>query len=463
MTADSAGWSLSRIWDALRKLWIVIVAIALLGVVAGYGVAASTTPIYQATATLYFSLSQGTTGSDLNQGSTYTQNQMLSFAQLTTSSLVLQPVIDDLHLDTTPREISRSIVVTVPLNTVLLEVQASSSDPQTSARVANAVADHLTEVVEQVSPRTGGDDGSPTISATLVDEAVVPLVQALPNKPRDAMLGGAVGLILGVLVALLWTILDTRVRNESVLARVVSAPVLGSVSRVRGAAAERRLYVAAEPLGHTSEEFRRIRSALAYSGVSERARRVLITSVNPGEGKSTFTANLALTLAGLGSSVLIVDADLRRPRVAEYFGIEGAVGLTTVLLGEIAFNEAKVSHPGTMLDILTSGEIPPNPAEMLTSDAMTRLLEEASEQYEYVIIDSPPVLSVADANLLATVVDGAIIIVDASKTRRTSLVHAATSFESAGGRVIGMVLNKAKARRRRNAYYVESTSASSSE
>lgn len=453
MNAESSGWTLSRIWDALKKLWVVIVAFTVLGGAVAFALSASVTPVYQSTATLYFSLSQGSSASDLNQGSTYTQNQMLSFAQLATSSLVLQPVIDELDLDTTPRRLARTIEVTVPLETVLLQIQASSPHAEEAADIANAVAESLTDVVENVSPRAG-DSNSVAISAMLVDEAVVPLVQALPNKPRDALLGAAVGMLLGILTALLWTLLDTRVPNETVLSQVVSQPVLGSVSRVRNGA-DRGLFVAREPLGHTSEEFRRIRSALSYSGVTERVQSLLITSVNPREGKSTFTSNLGLTLAGLRNSVLIIDADLRRPRVAEYFGIEGAVGLTSVLVGDVTLDEAKIRRPGTTLDLLPSGAIPPNPAELLTSEVMRHLLEEASAQYDYIIFDSPPVVSVADATLLAPFVDGAILVVDAGKTRRSQLAHAVAIFEASGGRIVGVVLNKVRRTRKRSLYYSE--------
>lgn len=452
MKQDMSGWTLARIWDALKKFWALIFALTVLGGVVGFGLSASVTPIFKSTATLFFSLSQGNSASDLNQGSTYTQNQMLSFAQLATSSLVLDPVIDELDLDTTSRLLARTIEVANPLNTVILQIEASSPDAELAAEVANAVADSLTDVVEQVSPTSA--EGAATISAKLVDEAVVPTVQALPNKTRDGVLGAAVGFLLGILAALLWTLLDTRVPNESVLGQIVSAPILGSVSRVRGTG-DRGLYVAREPLGRTSEEFRRIRSALSYAGVSERVQKLLITSVNPGEGKSTFSSNLGLTLAGLRHSVLIIDADLRRPRVAEYFGVEGAVGLTSVLVGDVSFDDAKITRPGTTLDILPSGVIPPNPAEILTSDAMHNLLDEAAQRYDFIIIDSPPVLSVADANLLAPSADGAIIVVDASKTRRTPLTHAVSNLESAGGRIVGVVLNKVRSGGKRSAYYSE--------
>jgi len=298
VSPESSGWTLGRVWEALKKFWFLVAALTVLGGVVGFAISASVTPIYQSTATLYFSLNQGNTASDLNQGSTYTQNQMLSFPQLASSSRVLQPVIEDLNLDTTPRQLARSMQVTIPLTTVILEIQASSPSPRRAAAIANGVAQSLTKVVSEVSPAAAT---GPSISATLVDEAVTPRVQALPNKPRDAVLGAAVGLLLGVLAALAWTLLDTRVPNVNVLSQVVSAPVLGTVSRERGTN-DLGLLVAREPLGHMSEEFRRIRSALSYAGVSEKVQRLLITSVNPGEGKSILSSNLGLTLAACATA-----------------------------------------------------------------------------------------------------------------------------------------------------------------
>jgi capsular exopolysaccharide synthesis family protein len=454
MSAENSVWTLSTVWTALKKNWTIIVAATLLGAVAGFTVASVTAPIFQSRATLFVSINQGSSGTELNQGTTYAQNQMQSFARLATSSRVLDPVIDELGLSLSPLELARNIEVVTPRDTVILTIQVSSTSPQRAADISNAVADSLADVVGEVSP--SNSEGGPSITASTVDEAVVPQFQVSPSKPRDTLLAGAVGFLFGLTFALLRTLLDTRMPTTEVLRQVVTSPVLGSISRVPKSRDGVGLVVAREPLGRSAEEFRVIRSALTYAGVSDRVQRVLVTSTSQSEGKSSFSANFALTLSGLRSRVLLIDADLRRPRIADVFGVEGSVGLTTVLLGDISFEEAKLPWHDSGLDILTAGVIPPNPSEMLTSEAMHRLLDTVSEQYDYVIIDSPPIQSVADANLLSPMVDGAILVVDASRTRRSNLRAAMTSFDGAGGRILGVVLNKVRRHRRADAYYTQS-------
>ncbi|WP_341935624.1 polysaccharide biosynthesis tyrosine autokinase [Microbacterium sp. LWO14-1.2] len=442
--------SLRVIAGSLRKFWWIIVAGALIGGIGSFGYASLQTPLFQATTSLYFALNQGTSASDLNQGSAYTQSQMLSFAQLATSSRVLDPVIEELDLDVTPRELTRSIEVSIPQSTVTLRITGIADDKDAAADLANAVAGQLILVVKDVAPKD--PQGESTISAEIIDDAVAPEFQFTPSKPRDALLGAFLGGVLGLAVAVLIGVLDTRVRNEETLAQSGGDPVLGVVSKDT-LLATRGIAVAQEPLGHTSEEFRRIRSALAYANVTSQVKVLLVTSGSPGEGKSTVSVNLAMTLAGLRNSVLLIDADMRRPRAHEHAGIDGSIGLTSVLLDEVDFEVAKHSVADSTLDILPAGTVPPNPAELLTSSRMTQLLDFAATEYDYVVIDSPPTLSVADANLFATQTDGVILVVDATKTGRAALAKSIKSLESGGARILGTVLNRARPDRHRSEYY----------
>jgi capsular exopolysaccharide synthesis family protein len=210
-----------------------------------------------------------------------------------------------------------------------------------------------------------------------------------------------------------------------------------------------------DPLSQTAEDLRRIRSSLAYASLNDTVRSLLVTSTLPGEGKTTIATNLANSFADPQRRVLLIDGDLRRPRVSEHLGVEGGVGLTTVLLGDVPFDAARMTWGDPDFDVLTSGAIPPNPAEVLTSSAMRHLLDgDATAEYQLIIVDSPPALSVADAALLGPIVDGVIVIVDARRTRRAQAAQTVRDLEAGGARVIGMVLNNVRQpRASRSKYY----------
>ena len=459
MNSDTSTWNLSRVLGALRRFWWIILGCAVVGGGVAFALAASTTPIFQSTSSLYFALSQGGNAVDLNQGSTYTQNQMLSFAQLATSSRVLQPVIDDLGLDTTPKLLARTLEVSIPQSTVVLEIQASSPDPEQAAIIADAVSSSLVTVVTDIAPT--GVDSTPTVKAEIIDKAVVPTVQALPNKTLDAALGILLGLLIGLLIAFSVAVLDTRISTAEALGEATGKPVLGVVSRTRTRGGVRPLIVS-DPTGQTAEDMRRVRSSLAYASLNDQVRTLLITSAVPGEGKSTVAVNLAFSFADPLTKVLLIDADLRKPRIAEYTGVEGSVGLTTVLLGTVDFATAKLPWGESHLDVLTSGALPPSPAEVITSPAMHRLIDgEDTAGYDLVVIDSPPVLSVADAALLGPAVDGVVVVVDAQHNRRGQILHAIRDLENAGARVIGLVFTK-QPRVSKSRYYADAATIATS-
>lgn len=437
---------------ALRKLWWVVVLSALLGALGSFGYAKTQTPMYTSTSSLHFSVAHGETATDLNQGSNYTQSQMLSYAQMATGSLVLQPVVDELDLGVSPRELSRSIEVSIPQDTSTMEIAATADDPQRAADLAAAVSEQLINVLDDAGASAA--DGSPSVVVTIYDEATPPAFQSSPETAKGVLLGGVAGGVIGVALALVIALLDTRVRNEEILVEAGGAPVLGLVAKAP-LLRPRAFAVAQEPLSRTAEDFHRICSALNYANVTSEVRVLLVTAGAPGEGKTTISVNLAMTLAGLGHTVLLVDADLRRPRVHQHAGIDGSVGMTNVLLEQVPLNVATHRVSGTTLEVLPSGEIPPNPAEMLTSHRMEELITEVSAQYDYVIVDTPPTLSVADANLLAPLADGVLLVADASKTRRAALTQSVKSLELGGARILGTVLNRARPVRRRDHYYAE--------
>lgn len=443
MTSEPSPWTLARIWDALTKLWAIVVATTILGSGIAYVDSASTTPVYSSTSTLSFSISQGTTAADLANGSTYMQAQMLTYAQLATSSAVLQPVIDNLSLQMRVPELRSSIVATIPQNTLILKIQVSVSDRELAADLANAIGHSVSTVVGETSPKpTSGE--APRIVATVVDEALVPKHQSAPDKKSDTIMGGMAGLVIGLLIVLVRAMTETRILNEEELRRVTSTPILGAVNRSRSS---NKLWASDESAADTTEQLRRIRSALKHAMIDDASHRILVASAGVGEGKSTISANLALTIANLGSKVLLIDADLRSAGQSDIFGVDGLPGLHEVLRGEASFDGSKKRQARTTLDILPAGEKTNNPAVLLASDRMHELLEDVAGRYDYVIVDTPAMGKFADASLLAPMVDSAIVVVDTTKSRRAGLIGTLSNLEISGGRVVGLIMNRGRTAR----------------
>jgi capsular exopolysaccharide synthesis family protein len=432
-----------RIFGVLLRAWWVLVLAGLLGGALAFGYSSTLSPIYQSTASTYFSMRSATSGSDINQGSAYTQSQMLSFAQLAMSSVVLDAVRDDLDADLTNSQIRNMTTVTIPQNTVILDVTAGSTDPEFAAELANSVAENLALVVDEISPKD--DAGNATVVARVIEPATPALFQSSPNKQRDAVLGAFAGVLLAVLALVVWTLLDTRVRSEDALRRITDLPVLGGIPRRKDSS--RRALVVAEPNSTSAEAYRRVRSSLRFAAVEHDISAIAVTSSIPGEGKTSTAVNLALTYAEAGLRVLLVDADLRRPMVAETLGLENAVGLTTMLVGAVEFEDARLSWGDGALSVLPAGEVPPNPAELLASARMSELLRELRTKFDVMIVDTAPLLSVSDATVIAQSVDTTIVVADVSKVHLAQLARSLEALDRARAQVAGVLFSRVKRQR----------------
>ncbi|MBC7343543.1 MAG: CpsD/CapB family tyrosine-protein kinase [Clostridia bacterium] len=213
------------------------------------------------------------------------------------------------------------------------------------------------------------------------------------------------------------------------------------------------LITQSDPRSPASEAFRLVRANLKFSQVQGSFKTILITSTGPEEGKSTLAANLAVTMAQAGSTVLLVDCDLRRPRLHRTFKLKNRLGLTNVLIRAQLWNQAVQTTDIPGLSLIPSGPIPPNPSELLGSEPMQEFLESAASEYDAVVLDTPPVVAVSDALVLAPLVDGIILVVRAGKTRVDQIMEAKKLLENANGRIVGAVINAAKPNGKSYYYY----------
>ena len=267
----------------------------------------------------------------------------------------------------------------------------------------------------------------------------------------NLVVAGLIGLVLGIGLAVARDVLDRSVSTLEHVEEVSSAPVLASIgfdSQIK----KSPLLTDLGAFAPRTEAFRLLRTNLQFLDLEQQPRSLVITSAVPGEGKTVTSANLAVALAQAGRKVLLVDGDLRRPRVAGLLDLDGAVGLTSVLVGTAELEDAIQVHEASGLNFLASGPKPPNPTEILQSRVTHDLLKRLRDDFDMVIVDAPPLLPVADAAVIATATDGAIVVARHGKTTRDQLREAVTRLENVGARVFGVVINMIP-RRAANSYY----------
>ncbi|MEW6059513.1 MAG: polysaccharide biosynthesis tyrosine autokinase [Actinomycetota bacterium] len=398
-------------------------------------------------------------------------------------------------------ELLRHLSVSVPANTQFLEVTFASPNAQDAARGAQAFADayldfrrrqatdafataaqgyerQIEQLQTQVSSKqsqlasaAAGSAAAATLQAEInslnsriailqagvapllapsidpgqiVAPAVVPTSPASPDFLRNLALALVVGLVLGVGAAFLQERLDDRLTDREDFEEHLGAPVLGIVPKSPGQKNKEtpKLSVLDDPKTPAAEAYRTIRAGLQHLTRKEDFRVLAVTSPMIGDGKTTVSANLAVVLAQTGKRVLAISCDLHRPRLHQCFDLENAVGLTTLLGNEASLGDVVGRTGLDTLRVLPSGPAVPNPAELLASSEMERLLTELRRTTDYLILDTPPVIAVADALVLAPKTDGVLVVVDANRTEREALSFARREIEQAGGRIVGGVYHK---------------------
>lgn len=376
--------------------------------------------------------------SELQQGNTFGQSRVQSYVKTVTSPVVLQPVIDSLGLRGTPEELGSRVKASTDLNTVLITISVADGSPVQAAAIAQAVADSLVETVDTLEkPKTGG---SSPVSLSVIKPAVAPPAPSAPNIELNLAMGLISGLVLGLALALLRTILDSRIAGEADLRRITPAPLLGAISFTEEAV-RKPLLTQTQSQSPRAESFRQLRTNLQFSNFSGRANSILITSSLPGEGKSTTATNLAIALAQAGRSVCLIDADLRRPSINNYLGLDRNAGLTTALVGDAEVDDLLQTWGNDNLYVLASGQIPPNPSELLGSNEMAQLIERLENSFDSVVIDAPPLLPVTDAAVLSQHVGGVVVVVGSRKLRHQDLEKSLNALQLVDANLLGIVLN----------------------
>lgn len=493
-------FSLFRKW-----LWLIVLGTLLAGATA-FLVSHASTPIYRSTVTLLVNqASGGSLVTDYTSVIT-SQQLAKTYGELLKKRPTLAAVIQNLNLEITPERLLGQITVTPVRDTTLITVSVEDPDPVRAAAIANEIGEvfvaqvkdmqrsrfssseeNLTkqlqllqdqvaatqqqlEAARQTSPAQPDEvtrlqsalvqyqnsyanllksyedlrlaQTRLTDNVTVAESAVAPTFPVRPQTLTNTLLAAVVGALLAAGVAFLIEYLDDTVKGPDDITGLKLAN-LGLIARVDSKNPEARLVVVNEPRAPAAEAFRALRTNIQFASVDRALHVLLITSAGPAEGKSTIAANLAAALAQAGKRVALVDADLRRPSQHRIFQLPNQSGLTFSLLQDKgALNGSLRATRVEDLQVMVSGELPPNPAELLDSNRIGQLLDELKGQVDIVIVDTPPCLVVTDAVALSKRADGVLLVVEAGKTRRSALEQSVKTLQQVGGQVLGVVLNK---------------------
>jgi capsular exopolysaccharide synthesis family protein len=444
---------LRHYFDVVRRRFWIILAVLAACVGAAVAVTALQDNVYRATTKLV--VGQGGGLPQVQYGNEV-QTFTATMSELVRSNVVAENVIGNLRLaDETPESLLSRMTTSINPQTAVITVSVEDGDQQRAARIAQEIALVFSQLVRERFASQTPDGAAPSEPPTVAifDPAHALPYRVSPRPVRNVAAAILLGLILGLVAAFLREHFDRAIRTREDVERAFGVSVIGQVPFVRLRRGARGGVTSTES-GPVAEAFRALRANLQYLGVRRPLQTLLVTSAAPEQGKTTITANLAVAIARSGASVAVVEGDLRRPRLDEAFGVDAGPGLTNVLVGAAELDAAirPASVPGDAsgggageIALLPSGPLPPNPAELLSSFQMREVLDRLSQRYDYVLIDSPPLLAVADALELARMVDGVVLAVRQSRARTDDARELRSIVERLEVNVVGAVLTDVEA------------------
>ncbi|ETR72909.1 MAG: lipopolysaccharide biosynthesis [Candidatus Magnetoglobus multicellularis str. Araruama] len=308
-------------------------------------------------------------------------------------------------------------------------------------------ARHMYELLIKRFKETSLTEDMKTGNVRVVDPAEVPKSPIRPRKRLNIFLGIVFGLFVGIAVAFAFEFLDNTLKSPEDIRNFLNIPYLGPVPTFdleRDNTDNPELITQYSPKSTASESYRGIRTSLLFSSADKVPQIILVTSAGPSEGKTLTSTNLAITMAQAGSRVVIVDCDMRKPKVHKMFGFSRDKGMSSVLVSselESVLQDVVIHSDIPNLDVIPCGPIPPNPSEIIGSQKMSRIMQELQKQYDRIIVDSPPITAVTDSTVLAKFVDGVMLVVHAGVTPRQVVKTGLDQLQGVEANVLGAVLN----------------------
>lgn len=484
--------------------WLLVLGVFLTGG-AAYVVSINVPKVYEGKVTLIVGQSTQATNPDLNQ-LLASQRLSQTYAEIATTSPLLQAVITGNGLVVTVDDFRKRVTAVAPRDSILVHLTVEDGNPERAATLANSLAAEMIaaspaiagrdsqvqqfidadlaaiqtqiettqaeiQVLTGVASRSsaqeqrlqalqgrivvlrqtyatmlGFSSNNGANLLTVVDPASPPLQPASPRVLLNTFLAALVGLLLALGIAFLIEHLDDTLKTPGDVEAVAGLPTLGTITKMRGGKERSEIYRLAtlhHHLGSVAEAFRSLRTSIEFASVDRPVRTLLVTSAIPGEGKTTTAANLAVVFAQAGRRTLLLDADFRKPGIHRIFDLPNSQGLSSLLRSDASgLDDVAQATEQENLRVVTTGPLPPNPAELLGSQRMRTILERLVESTDLVVIDSPPLQAVTDAVLLSSFSDGTLLVIDAGRTHRGSVQRAREALMQAGARVLGASLNR---------------------
>ena len=434
---------LIQYWRLIVQNRIIIIASTFIGLIIAAGITFTATPLYQSQAEIFVSTPASSLDiSALATGSSFSQQRVKSYAQIINSPLTLEPVIKKLGLKTDAASLASQVTASAPLDTVLISLTVTDTNPNRAALIANSVADQFGITVSNLELHGIGIDSPVKVST--VKDAIAASSPSSPKKTINLALGLLLGFGIGIGLASLRKLLDNTVKNEDDLQ---GTPLLAAIG-FDEIADEKPLVTQIGRYAARTEAFRTLRTNIQFISPDSHPQVIAISSALPNEGKTTSAINLALSLTQAGAKVLLIEADLRRPKIPIYLEMSSfSQGLSNLISGPKKLTAASVNkvlhnYEKTGLKVLLSGEVPPNPSELLSSKRFEELIEILRKQYDYVLIDCPPLLPVSDTAIISTKTDGCILVVHAGSTKKPHFVGSRDAISAVGSVILGVIINK---------------------
>ena len=428
---------------AVRNRWWVVILVTVIGAAAAVGITSREAKQYNSSATFFVATPSAEPG-QAYQANLYAQELVNSYVKLLSSDELARRVIAQAGLHATPHAVAGKISSTAGLNTVLLTATVTDSTPAGAVRLSSAVAAVFGPMVSSLNNKYNTTASKAPVVLSVVSGPTSP-VKVAPRRMLNYLLGILVGLVVGLAWAALRELLDTSVRSDEQVA-AAGTGVLASISRIQRPGP---LPLIAGDLDRSilAEEMRQLRTSLQHMQMDRPVKMIAVVSSEAAEGRSTVAINLALAFAEADRQTLLIDADLRRPRIAEYLGIEGAVGLSDVLARQVDLDTALQTWGEQKLHVLASGSLPPHPSELLGSRQMADLVARLRSEFDTTIIDTPPLRPVTDGVIAALLCDSAIVVVCNGRTSRAQLGRALQALRAVDVPVLGAVRNMVPLRR----------------